>query len=73
MKIIIDGVELTPAQTESVRVAVSSLLMELQHNPSALGNDDTGMAIARGYRTNLREVERLLVGLPGRGVKEERR
>jgi hypothetical protein len=55
--VVIEGVPLTPAQSASVRCAVSSFLMELNDPEQCkrLG------PIADGYRTHLRAVESMLV------------
>lgn len=57
--IIINGTPLTPPQAMSVRVAIGLYLMELQ-NPECLGKDETGMAIAQGYKSELQKVSRLM-------------
>ena len=55
--VVVDSIVLTQAQTTSVRVAVSSFLMQLNDPEQCrlLG------PIADGYRARMREVEALLV------------
>lgn len=59
--VTINGKTLTDAEAEVVRVAVSSMLMEMQ-TPDALGKDEHGRAMVALYRKTLRDVERLFLG-----------
>ena len=59
-KVTINGIELTVGQVMSIRVAVSSMIMEMSE-PDALGSDEMGKLLANGYVRNLREVEKMLV------------
>lgn len=52
--IVINGVQLTVAQSMTVRVAIESFAMDLQRN--GLGNDETGKAIAKGYLDRIWEI-----------------
>lgn len=58
-EIIIDGLRLTEGQSMAVRVAIGSYAMEMSVK-GALGDDDTGEAIRKGYRDRLAEVGRLM-------------
>ena len=56
-RVLINGVELNSAQSMSLRVAVSSMLMHLNDDPKyrkGLGK------IAKGYQSRLTEVENLI-------------
>ena len=57
--ITINGVTLDLGQSMTLRVAVSSFLMQMSE-PDALGDDESGRAIASGYTTKLRELIELL-------------
>lgn len=46
--ITVNGHLLTPAQSMTVRVGLGSFLMDMQY-PEALGNDEVGNEIRRGY------------------------
>ncbi|HUR93069.1 MAG TPA: hypothetical protein VMY76_00705 [Gemmatimonadales bacterium] len=54
-KITINGVQLTGAQAMTVRVAVTSLMLEMRQ-PDALGAGDVNRGIANGYRDRATEV-----------------
>ena len=58
--IVVNGVTLTREQAMAVRVAVSTMLSEM-YGPDALGDDDVGRDIAKGYKNSLTEVERLML------------
>lgn len=49
-EIIIDGKKLTVGESMTVRVALTSLISEMQRE--GLGDDETGKAIAEGYIRN---------------------
>ncbi len=51
--IFINGVKLTPAQSMTVRVAISSLQMSLQEG---LGDDEHGRAMTSRYQKACREI-----------------
>ena len=53
--ITINGVVLSFGQSMALRVAVSSFLMSLSE-PDALGDDDNGRGIAKGYKASMTEV-----------------
>jgi len=55
MRITINGVELTEGQVTTVHAALNSFGMEL-NDPHVLGDDPTGMDIARGYKARLLEI-----------------
>jgi hypothetical protein len=57
--ISIEGVELSYAESLTVRVALSSFLSDMAHN--GLGSDSIGKSIAEGYLRNGRRVESLLI------------
>jgi hypothetical protein len=56
--ITIEGVRLTLAQSMTVRVAVSSYMMDMRMD--GLGDDETGKAIAAGYIARGNEVLELI-------------
>lgn len=58
--IIINGTPLTSAQAATVRVAISSLYMEMSE-PNALGDDEHGQAMAKAYKARLVEVLALIL------------
>jgi hypothetical protein len=60
-KIVINGVELTVAQSSSVRVAVSGMLMELAEEEHMKDLGEIGPL----YQARLGEVEDLLFRLAG--------
>lgn len=59
-KIAINGVPLTPSQSMALRVAASSFYEEMSES-DALGDDEAGRGIAKGYRDRLAEVLRMMV------------
>jgi len=59
--VTINGVELTSAQSMALRVAVDTFIAEMQEL-NALGDDEMGIAIARGYRERCGEVRKLIGG-----------
>lgn len=52
--IVINGEELSYAESMTLRVAISSFLSEMKH--SGLGNDKTGKAISEGYIRHSKEI-----------------
>lgn len=52
--IVINGVELTDAQSMTVRVALGSFSIDLHEN--GLGNDDHGRAMREGYLSRINEI-----------------
>jgi hypothetical protein len=62
-RITINGVQLTSAQAMTVRVAVTSLLMEMGE-PDALGGTEVERGIAAGYRARATEVVALMRSPP---------
>lgn len=50
-EIIINGHKLTPGESMTVRVAVTNMHNEMS-NPDALGTDDMGRSITKGYMKN---------------------
>lgn len=59
MAIVIDGIELTPAQAMTVRTALCSLQMRMAE-PDALGDDEHGWNMARAYSERASEVLALI-------------
>lgn len=59
-KITINGKPLTSGQSMLVRVAVTSFHTEMQE-PNALGDDEHGRAMVKGYRERAKEVLDLLL------------
>lgn len=57
--VTINGVSLSFGQSMALRVAATNFAMELQE-PDALGDDDVGRGIAKGYRERLGEILRLM-------------
>lgn len=53
--IMVNGRLLTPAQSMTVRVALSSFVMEMRE-PNALGSDEHGTEMARLYADRALEV-----------------
>jgi hypothetical protein len=53
-KITINGLECTPAEAMTIRVALSSFMMFIDHE--GLGEDDAGRAIAEGYKRAVSSV-----------------
>lgn len=53
--VTINGVPLTFGQSMALRVAANNFAMELQ-DPDALGDDEGGRSITKGYRERLAEV-----------------
>lgn len=60
--VTINGVELSFGQSMALRVAASSMMMELMDEYAALADDATGRGIAKGYRERLSEVLALMIG-----------
>jgi hypothetical protein len=59
--VVVNGQKLSFGQAMALRVAASSFLTEM-NQPGALGSDDAGRAIAKGYGERLSEVVRLMLG-----------
>lgn len=57
-KIIVEGVELTEAQSMAVRVALNSFISDLRAN--GLGDDDVGKRLSAGYVENSEAVLSLI-------------
>ena len=57
--ITINGKALSLGQSMALRVAASSFLMTLSE-PDALGDDDDGRGIAKGYKARMTEVMSML-------------
>lgn len=57
--ITINGAVLSFGQSMALRVAVSSFLMSLSE-PDALGDDEPGRGIAKGYKARMIEVVNML-------------
>jgi len=53
-EVIINGVQLTEAQSRAVRVAMNGFLQDQVEN--GLGDDDAGIRISAGYQASAREV-----------------
>ncbi len=53
--ITINGKALSFGQSMALRVAASSFLMSLSE-PDALGDDDNGRGIAKGYKARMAEI-----------------
>jgi len=58
--IIVNGVVLTDAQSMSLRVALNDFQISMASD-SALGDDDTGEAIRKGYSDRLAEVAKIML------------
>jgi hypothetical protein len=59
-EIIINGTKLNVGQSMTLRVAVSSMLAEMQ-NPDALGDDGHGRTMTAAYRERLSELAVMIV------------
>lgn len=57
--ITINGVPLTEAQAMTVRVAIGSFAIDMQHD-DALGDDKHGRNMTAAYRGRLTEVSKLM-------------
>lgn len=55
-KITIGGVELSYAQSMTLRVAIAAF----DTTPGSLGDDEHGMKMAANYRRNCAEIEQLI-------------
>lgn len=52
--IVINGEELSYAESMTLRVAINSFLSEMQH--SGLGDDEVGKALSKSYIHNSKEI-----------------
>lgn len=59
-EITVNGRRLTPAQAMTVRVALGNFAIDLTR-PDALGADEHGRAMTRGYLNALREIMPLMI------------
>lgn len=59
--ITINGIRLSFTQSWTVRVAIADFLMALA-DPNAMGDDEHGRAMVRGYRARAEEVQKLIFG-----------
>ena len=57
--ITINGVALSFGQSMALRVAASTFLMTLSE-PDALGDDEPGRGIAKGYRERMIEIIKMI-------------
>lgn len=60
-EIMVNGVKLSSAQSMAVRVAATSFADNMGVE-DALGSDDVGRALAKGYRDRLSEVIAIMLG-----------
>lgn len=58
--IVINGVTLSDAQAMSLRVAVGSLMQDMQ-DPTALGDDEHGRFMVGAYRLRMQQIEGLML------------
>jgi hypothetical protein len=56
--IIVNGIQLTTAQSMTVRVALESFILSLQMD--GLGDDETGKAMTKGYLDRIWEIQRTM-------------
>lgn len=66
-KITINGVELTSAQSMTVRVAINSFLMDMIND--GLGDDEHGKHMVKGYCLRCAEVNLLMLTAGQTGIK----
>ena len=59
--ITIEGVRLSFGQAMALRVAATNFMSEMGE-PDALGDDEHGRSMAKGYRERLSEVLTLMIG-----------
>ena len=59
MMVIINGIELSPAQITTLRVAISSFIVDLKNE--GLGDDDHGKKITALYIERAQEIEHILI------------
>lgn len=57
--VVINGVELTRAQSMTLRVALGSFLMGF-NDPNYLGNDEHGRAMRMGYLARGGEISKIM-------------
>lgn len=62
--ITINGIQLSGAESMTVRVAISSMMMDLSAQ-DALGDDEMGRAIAGGYLKQLHSINRHIFAKKG--------
>lgn len=58
--VVINGQQLTSAQSMTLRVAVQGMLSRM-NEPDALGTDEHGVFMRKAYRARLGELQELLV------------
>lgn len=58
--IIINGVQLSPAQSMTLRVAIGSFA-SIMEDPYHLGHDEHGLFMTKMYKENSREIERIII------------
>lgn len=58
----IQGMVLSEGQSISTRMAVTSWLFELSHDPNSLGSDKNGRQLRANYIARLEEVLLLMIG-----------
>lgn len=57
--VVINGRKLTQPQSMALRCAVAHMLFDMQ-DPLALGDDEHGRAMVKGYQFRLGEVQELI-------------
>lgn len=62
-QIVINGRVLTEAQSMTLRVAISDMVMRMS-DTNALGSDEHGRAMAQLYLVRAAEIERLIFAPP---------
>ncbi len=60
-RITINGVQLDGAQAMTIRVAIASLLVELQ-DPDHLGADEHGRFMTKAYKARALELQAIMAG-----------
>lgn len=63
-RITINGTEISPAMSMTLRVAIESFKSDLVKNPESLGNDAHGLAMHKLYLQRIEELEVLLLQQP---------
>jgi hypothetical protein len=61
--IILNGTRLTDGQAMTLRCALQTKLSEMS-DPDALGSDETGQSIAKGYRDCAAELLKMIMPRP---------
>lgn len=69
--IVVNGKILTEGQAMSVRVAITSFLMDMTKK-GALGTDEHGEAMREAYKARLSEVVAFINPVDSRSAKEKR-